>query len=242
MTCDLDSRFECKYRLDPFTYLQIRNALYPYMKKDSFTEKALSRGYVVRSLYFDTDDYQSYYEKMNGDSERVKFRLRTYPSNPQTAVRVELKMRKASLVIKKVALVSWAQYDHFMRTWHWEVENPVLQEFSRILHARQLRPKVMIEYQREGFTTRVPSDLRVTFDHALKSVEAKSLTGAPPFFRKHDPHSVVMEIKFQKPFPAWLKTIVQQYGLKMIANSKYAQAIQVSTHRFYHPDHVIVTR
>jgi hypothetical protein len=241
---DFDSRFEMKYRIDYFRYLQLRNALCPYMRKDKYTKLAPGKGYFVRSLYFDTYDYTSYYEKMNGNNERIKFRIRTYAnqSMAQSILRAELKMRQANLVIKKNTFVSCDAYYHFMHCWHWESEDPVLVEFERYLHYKMLRPQVLIDYEREGYETRIPSDLRITFDHKVRSAHANTLFPEHSFFREHNPHNVVMEIKFKKPFPSWLNSLVNQNGLKIIANSKFTQAIQVARHDLHHPDHIVVIR
>ncbi len=87
-----NSRFELKYRIHYQDYLKIRNALQVYMKKDDYTKRAAGTGYLVRSLYYDTDEYASYHEKMDGDNERVKLRIRSYSDDPQAGspIRAEL--------------------------------------------------------------------------------------------------------------------------------------------------------
>lgn len=60
------SRFERKYRCTHAQYLAIKNALYPYLQQDAFTRKAANQRYLVRSLYFDTSQYQVYFEKAGG--------------------------------------------------------------------------------------------------------------------------------------------------------------------------------
>lgn len=135
------SRFELKYWLTPFQYYEIRNALLPYMKPDFFTRKARRKKYLVRSLYFDTHDYSAHQEKMSGNCDRVKFRLRTYSAaiEDTARIRVELKVRLANTMEKHSAFVSLDEYQHFMRQWHWpKNEEPVLGEFERYVHLRAL--------------------------------------------------------------------------------------------------------
>jgi hypothetical protein len=71
-------RFEAKYKISRYQYYQVKNALAPFMQLDPFSNAAPKNKYLVRSLYFDTADYQAYYEKINGDCNRVKFRIRAY--------------------------------------------------------------------------------------------------------------------------------------------------------------------
>ena len=239
-------RFELKYRLSYPQYYKIRSALRPYIKPDHFTAVAPEGKYLVRTLYFETHDYRAYYEKMNGDSERIKLRLRTYTdsidNNP--AVRVELKVRKANTMEKYGTFISTADYLYFMQWLHWPVEgDPVLDEFKRYLHLKELRPQVLVEYRREGYVSRSKDEIRITLDHRVQSAHAATLF--PPkhvFFRAHHPHSVVLEVKCRHNRPAWLRNMVQDYGLKVVANSKYTQGIQVARQDLYYPDGVVVVR
>ncbi len=95
-------RFEKKYRISIQEYYAIKNSLAPYMAFDSFTRIAPMKKYLVRSLYFDTREYKTYIEKVNGDSNRIKFRIRTYDSQPRenADIRVELKVRIGNLMEK----------------------------------------------------------------------------------------------------------------------------------------------
>ncbi len=239
---DPDSRFELKYRISAFEYLRVKHALVPYMRKDGFTQQAPGKGYTVRSLYFDSDQYELYNEKLSGDNIRTKMRLRTYPNNPGDAVRAELKMRERNLVIKKTAPLSWEALAAYEHTGHFETEDPVLAQCELLKCSRLLGPKVVIEYEREGYQMRDGGGVRVTFDHRVRSAQGVSLTHLPHFFREHDPLSIILEIKFRDAVPRFLHDIVRKNGLKVIANSKFTQAIQLSSKHFYHSDHVVVLR
>ena len=151
---ETDSRFELKYRIDYFQYLKIRNSLYQYMFRDQYTNAAKGKGYLVRSLYFDSDDLKLYYEKMDGNNKRIKFRIRTYTEKPSSPIRVELKMREGNIVIKKNVFVSWKQYCNFMINRHWESDNPILIEFERHIHMQSLKPQKIIDYLPEVYETR----------------------------------------------------------------------------------------
>lgn len=224
-------RYELKYRLTCLQYQQVKNALQPFLRLDPHSEAVSSRRYLVRSLYFDSLDYQSYNEKLGGNRSRYKFRIRTY-STDQTAnpvIRVEAKLRDGGVTQKLGTFVSVAQYCHFMEHYHWDCEtNPILVEFERNLHSRVLRPKVLVEYLREGYQSRENKDIRITFDHKIHSAQARSLFPEHPFFRQHDAHLVVLEIKHRSAQPGWLRSIVQTYNLKIEPNSKYCQGIEVT--------------
>ena len=242
---DTDSRYELKYRLTYFQYLKIRNAIRPYMLMDPYTRAQLANRYIVRSLYFDTFDYRLFYQKVSGDCDRAKFRLRTYPLGEEFLhhVRVELKTRQGNLSIKKSVFVSIQEYQHFMHTRHWQaVEDPITTAFEHRLLTQNLRPMVLVEYDREGYRTRLKSSLRVTFDHRLRCVESRTLFPERCFYRYLYPSNVVLEIKFTDSLPKWLAELVRAQGLKVIANSKYTQSIQIARNDLYHPQNVILVR
>jgi len=224
-------RFELKYRITPMQYRIVRSALLPYMESDMYTRNSGSGRYVVRSLYFDTSAYQAYHEKAAGNLSRTKLRIRSYGDTaaPGVPLRVELKTRWGSASAKHRCFVSASDCTHFLREWHWPgPTDPVLIEFERRLHLGAMRPKVLVQYEREGLQARARDDLRITFDHDVRSVAASSVFPEHPFFRDHHRHQVVMEVKCRPGQPAWLTALVKQYGLKSVANSKYTRAIEVA--------------
>lgn len=240
-----DSRFELKYRIHYTDFLRIRNALTIYMKKDRYTRAAGGKGYLVRSLYFDSDDFTSYHEKMNGNGERLKLRIRSYSTGMGKGmpVKAELKIRQGNLVIKKTTCVTDLEYMEFMRSGHWSNhDDPVLVEFESNFFGKSLKPKVLIEYLREGYESRIDNGLRITFDHKVRSAHADSLFPGHLFFREHNPGEVILEIKFKDEVPEWVKTLVFENGLKIIANSKFTQGIQASRNELHHPGGVVVIR
>jgi len=224
-------RYEIKYQLTYQQYQQVKSAIYPYIQFDPYTKAVPSHKYLVRSLYFDSLDYQSYNEKLGGNYSRYKFRIRAYSDSMQSdsVIRIEIKLRQGARMEKHGTIVSTAAYCDFMRNYHWDCESsPVLIEFERNIHARILRPKVLVEYQREGFQSRTKEGVRVTFDHHVRSAQTKMLFPSHAFFHQHNPHQVVLEVKHRDQQPDWLKTIVQMQGLKIETNSKYCQGIEIT--------------
>lgn len=224
-------RYELKYRLSQEEYWQVKNALYPYISSDQFTRVAPSRKYLVRSLYFDTPDFQAYNEKLGGNHSRLKFRMRAYTDSmsADTLVHVEAKIRSGGRSQKIGAFVSLEQYQTFMDCYHWDGEqNSILIEFERSVHARILRPKILVQYRREAYVSRARDDIRITFDHNVQSAQSKTLFPEHVFFHPHYGHKVVLEVKHRDQQPAWLREIVQTYSLKIEPNSKYCQGIDVT--------------
>ncbi len=222
-------RFEYKYRMDIWKYHQVKNNLVPFMEMDDYTRRTGNHRYLVRSLYYDNDQFQAYYEKIEGNFGRIKCRIRTYSDrlDSSSILKVELKNRWGESIEKYSTLISEEAYHYFRDNRHWPgQENPVLQEFERIYYLRAMRPKVLVQYYREGYKTRNHDDVRVTIDHDVRSCMADNLFPAPAIFKAHHPHSLVLEIKCRRKQPTWLSQLVRRHGLKYIANSKYTQGIE----------------
>jgi hypothetical protein len=225
------SRFERKYRVNSAQYFALKNALYAFIQKDHYTQSSPRSRYLVRSLYYDTDDYKLFIEKMGGDSNRIKFRIRTYGNshaeNPD--IRVELKVRRANQSIKYSTFIDMEEYLDFMKTNHWpNKEDKILHEFERHLHLFNLHPKSLVEYYREGYQTRDGQNIRLTFDHNIRSMHANQLFPSTTYWQSHYEQGIVFEIKHQNQLPRWLNAIIKDHGLTLVANSKFALGIQVN--------------
>jgi SPX domain protein involved in polyphosphate accumulation len=225
-----DWRFEYKYRLTYHQYFRVRSAILPFMKKDRFSLARPQGNYFVRSLYFDSDKFTNYEEKINGNDDRLKLRIRTYEGSlgANDDLRVELKARKGLTMEKHSTWIKYSAYTEFMATRHWTGQaNPILEEFERYSFLKELKPKIIIDYEREGYSARGMESLRITFDHKVRSARSNSLFPDRPFFQTHYPGWVVLEIKCDKTQPNWIRTMVQQQGLGLSTNSKFAQGIEL---------------
>lgn len=224
-------RFERKYRCTHAQYFAVKNALYPFIQQDSFTRRAFNNKYLVRSLYFDTSNYQMFIEKAGGNSDRLKFRIRTYSDsvedNPD--IRVEMKVRDANLTRKFGAYVTVEACDHFLKYRRWSNrEDLVLSEFERYVHLLNLLPKTLVEYHREGYQARDGSGARITFDHRIRSYRSCELFPERLFWHVHHEQLVVLEVKHTNSLPAWFTRVVKHVGLSLVSNSKFAFGIQAS--------------
>ncbi|MDW7651816.1 MAG: VTC domain-containing protein [Bacillota bacterium] len=79
-----------------------------------------------------------------------------------------------------------------------------------------------------GLKSRQMEDLRITFDQDVRSSSASLLFPRQPFFRTHNKNEIILEIKCRNEQPARLTKIVRRHGLKVVANSKFTQGIEMS--------------
>lgn len=224
-------RFEYKYILPVQKIFQIQNSLKPFVKPDFYTKSAAGGKYLVRSLYFDSYDYRFFHEKVDGDYDRIKLRIRSYSPElePDTTLRAEIKVRKGSIMEKHSVFISAQEYSFFIENRKWQnAINPVLVEFERYCWLKTLEPQLLVQYQREGFVARFDEGVRITFDYRVTSASAKSLFPNTPILREHHRNIVILEIKCRKNQPYWLLDLVRRHGLRVMACSKYCKGIETS--------------
>lgn len=225
------TRFERKYRCTHAQYYAVKNALSPYIQQDFFTRRAPGLRYLVRSLYFDTNHYQIYFEKAGGNADRLKYRIRTYSNSADDNldIRVEMKLREANLTRKYGSYATLGECAHFLLHRHWvNCEDPVLQEFERQVHLLSLLPKTLVEYHREGYQARDGSGTRITFDHRIRSAHSRVLFPDQVLWHVHHEQLIVFEVKHTNPLPRWFQQVVKNLELRWVSNSKFAFGIQAS--------------
>lgn len=229
-------RYEYKYQLDIFMYHRVRNALRVSTRPDRYSLRGRSGRYFVRSLYFDTDNYLAYQEKVTGIANRIKLRIRSYTCarGDASPLKIELKTRTGSRVSKYSELISLDEYDHFLEKRSWiEGLGSVADEFRRLVLLKSLRPKVLVDYKREALVPRDGSDVRITFDHDLKFSQAVDLFSQDRPSYSACSRQIILEIKTQTFPPQWLESLVRNYELKSVPNSKYSQGIEQTQHTLY---------
>jgi len=84
------------------------------------------------------------------------------------------------------------------------------------------RPVVLIDYRREAYSYDL-NQIRITFDRDLKKTETNL---GDLFVNKRmsdviDNKKIIMEIKFNKTLPIWIRNILQLPGFERCAISKY---------------------
>ncbi len=226
-------RNEHKYKLDEFSYHRVRDALRLSTRADGYSMRAKKGRYFVRSLYFDTLDYQAYQEKVVGVPNRIKLRIRTYAltRDDKSIIKIEIKTRVGQRVGKFSEIVPMQSYDHFLtdRSWN-ERLGATAGEFRRLVLLRGLRPRVLVDYYREALIPRDGGDVRITFDHDLCYAQSTALFANSPRSYSARPKFVIMEIKVPNQPPDWLQSLARKFNFHSVPNSKYAQAIEQTQH------------
>jgi len=216
-------RKELKYYIPHNEYVILSNFLRKIMRQD-IHNKYGKKGYLVRSLYFDTLDNKSFEDKMAGIEERAKYRLRTYGANYKW-VKFEIKSKRNNSVLKETAMIS-SEDAAEIQNMNYEVmlkyNNPILNKAYLEFKKTPYHPVVMTDYFREAFTYDI-NKIRIVFDKFLKSTSLQlDLFDIDPFpTQKLKKGLVIMEIKYNNFIPGFLKQILQIPCFERSAISKY---------------------
>jgi hypothetical protein len=225
-------RNELKYRLNFQDYTLIKSRLEAICKKD--TNVTPAGFYTVRSLYF--DDYQNtaYNEKLMGVTNRQKFRIRIYNHSDQS-IQLERKIKSNQYIHKQSSpLLRDQVYDILQGRYEFLLNSKdnLLGVFYYELITNLLRPRVVVEYEREPFIADV-GQLRITFDRNIRAGEMGFDIFDPkmPMIEALDPGLVILEVKYTDILPAMIRRILPSKASEFGAISKYILCCDLTMHK-----------
>lgn len=191
--------------------------------------------YKIRSLYFDDYWNSAYNEKIMGVRNRRKYRIRIY-NDSDAVIKLECKRKVdnyihktgASLTREETEAILQGRYDFLLKK-----ENPLCREFYYQCVSRVMRPRVIVDYEREPYICEA-GDVRVTFD---KNVRATSEMG--DFFSSElpssyvlEPGKAIMEVKFTEFMPRIIKEALPCGASENVAASKYVECYFKTNYNF----------
>ena len=181
--------------------------------------------YLIRSLYFDTPYERAVEEKVSGVEFRDKYRIRIYNFSDKT-IKFERKHKNSQFIKKDSLGLTRAQCDAVLNG---ETEfllhrkEPFARELYAAIRTEYLRPRVLVDYEREPFVFPL-EDVRITFDRNVRT----SMRCTELF----NPHVLtypateygdccILEVKFNKYLPGYVRDLIQVGAASHVAASKY---------------------
>ncbi len=238
----MSGRIEYKYLVPNELMGRLRAEILPYVVPDLPPGDGVSSEYTVRSVYYDSPNFDCYNEKVDGLKMRNKFRIRGYGhGGTRSVVFLEIKRKSEAFILKHRAPLAHDDVAAFFATR--DVDRYIggsrgsgreREDARRFLYhygRHTLRPAVLVVYDREAFAGKFDSSLRVTFD---KNVRGRAFPTLDELFddallvnalRGH----FIFEVKFFRyALPMWVRTIVRRYELPRMALSKYAMCLDTT--------------
>ena len=216
-------RHELKYYITLGEYELLQRKLSLTMERDAFAKKNGGE-YFIRSLYFDDRDDSAFREKLSGIDERDKFRIRIYDMRDDV-IKLECKHKSNGYIKKQSIGLSRKEYEKLMsgdRLFLLNRPEPFARRMYLEFAQRALKPAVIVDYTREAFVFPMV-DVRVTFDKnvrtGLRSVDM--FNAGIPTYPVIDDYGMVLEIKFNRFLPTYIRSLLQLEASQRSAISKY---------------------
>lgn len=233
-------RYEKKYLVGNGDLGALRQRFMPFLEPDGFTH--LADGipeYTVRSIYFDSKDSKSFYEKIEGLSERKKMRVRGYGTvSPDSKVVLEIKRKVTDRIHKNRVFIPYQELEETVihtrlnrLPSHSLKVDDNLSRFLFNVKRYNLAPKNLIVYDREAYQGRFNPGVRVTFDKRIRQKNTDKLSSlfSDKGLRQVWKESFILEVKyFEQEMPSWARSIVGEFQLKPEALSKYTNSVENS--------------
>lgn len=209
---------------------EISNTIIP----DSFGNNGI---YQISSLYYDTDQFDFFYDKLEGEFFKVKIRLRRYrndSSSNWSSPKLEIKTKKAFETIKISKSLTEAEERYFQNTPITAFDLLTLFNDPKLplekLSGKVFRPTVDIVYTRQAYYFNYLPDTRVTFDSKIFASKKQSINEYDKIYENKpiifDKNQEILEIKSNTKIPDFLLVPLQNIGVLKENVSKYGMAIE----------------
>lgn len=234
-------RLEYKFLVRNEDLDRLRKKILPFVELDQFVKEEAGNEYTVRSIYYDTSNFDYYHEKIDGIKVRKKIRIRSYDQKADNnLVFLEIKNKYDNFIGKNRAPIQYHNLGNLLKSKSVETftltnngyANSVSdgEKFLHHILKADLKPTILIVYEREAFFSKFDSSLRITFDKNLRYYDKPNLNNLymDTDLEPGSPNHFVLEIKFNSGYPKWLQNIVQEFGLIRRSVSKYTICIDSS--------------
>lgn len=229
-------RFEFKYFLPRHRVRALLAAVLPHMEWDPFVKASGKGFYKVNSLYWDTANFDCFWDKEAGVADRKKLRLRYYEDSlrPGSALFAEIKRKKDALIIKDRLSIPLA-VSHPLRLPKYlasvsapSAEDEFRRELRWFLSRNALRPKIFVSYARRALLAKRDKEFRITIDENITARRQRGLleSRGGGLGQKIYPQGAVFEVKYHNVLPAWFHRVLQKFELQRLAFSKYANSVR----------------
>lgn len=233
MAIEIFTRREQKYLITKQQYLELIWRMSSYMRVDKY---GWDGKYTVTSLYFESPDYKIYYETKNKLKFRQKLRLRIYDDTDINGTAFfEVKQKHKKVVNKRRMILPLSEaYNYLNHTPSWPLENiqtsnmQVLREIDHFRKVFNLKPEMIVSYDRHAFHGIYDDELRVTFDLNLKCRNNDLAVENGPYGQNFiDSNLVVLEVKVNDSVPLWLTRILQDLNCEQRSASKFCSSLEL---------------
>lgn len=212
----MEERIELKFMLNLAEYHQLRRQLSLMMEEDPNVTH--DSGYQLSSLYFDDLYDSATYDKADGVEYHKKFRIRWYENGNK---RLEYKIKNGNVTMKETLSLDdsleQALITRDMKVLQLHMDKELIKNIVVKMKLNNLKPVLYVDYFREVFQFQ-NNNIRLTFDNNIISY---SCFNKKQKYKLLQPQEIIMEVKYRKHLPDFLRTIIFQKHYQPIPYSKY---------------------
>lgn len=232
------SRYEIKYLVPARRMDEIKRVLGGLLIPDA--NNVDDQGYYNHSIYFDSPRFDAYMEKHEGQSDRVKPRVRFYRpliDGPPAAAFLELKKRDNRVIKKERQPVSLDLARQLLTRGPQQLDLGIngengpgaLGEFIYVSRRYGMVPAVTVLYHRSAYFSPIYPQVRLTFDRGIKcSLRTDMDVLGSSLAYALDPREMIVELKYNNQAPHLLLQRCRALGLTQVTFSKFAIALETS--------------
>ena len=226
-------RHELKYLINLPEWALLRARLPAGVHRDPHADE--SGEYMIRSLYFDDYWNTAYSEKDAGVLTRHKYRIRVYNCS-DSRIMLERKNKYGAYIWKQSAEITRRQLEEVLDGNYavlLEGGRQLLQEFYYECTSRMMRPRVIVDYDREPFILEA-GDVRITFDKRVRAGMGTFdlFDPALPTLETMRADQMIMEVKFTEFLPKHVWSLLPPRSSELTAASKYVLCCDAAARQF----------
>lgn len=228
-------RYELKFYIPEDLIPHVLEFSKNHTQLDPYTDKK-KKEYCVRSLYLDTDDFNFYYEKLDGLKVRKKLRVRVYNEHQENVKGfLEIKRRFENCIFKERMSLPYSEIKKL-------IKNPEIQDITfeesrngKLVLGRfiynvvkfNLKPTIAVVYERKAYVGKVDPEVRLTLDMnvRIKPVDEIGEIYTESNLKHILGRNVILELKFNDFMPRWMSNLVKHLSIKPESISKYCSGI-----------------
>lgn len=220
-------RYEIKYLLSKNQYDYVISRLSDFMSPDPH-----GHGHI-QSLYYDTPDFLLARRSIDKPLYKEKLRVRSYGvASPDTPVFIEIKKKFEGVTYKRRiglpfndATVFLTQ-DKTLFSYNNTINSQISSEIEYFLaHYQNLKPAILLQYERDAFYSLDSLDFRVTFDSNIAWRTDNLLLNYGFYGEPLIPSdTILMEVKVGTAIPTWFANLLTENQIFQSSFSKYGTA------------------
>ncbi|MFA7674409.1 MAG: polyphosphate polymerase domain-containing protein [Clostridia bacterium] len=223
------NRYEEKYIMNSEQFKAFLHKADIYAKPDEHCTNGDM--YSVTNIYFDNDNYDLVRMSNQKPYYKQKVRLRGYSGiKPEDFVYLEVKKKVGGLVNKRrtcITLREAADYIDLGRIPRRISNMQVFNELDYLFSLYDLKPKMMLCYDRIAYNSKGGHDIRITVDNNIRFKKSGiNMCDTAGLIKLTDDDTWIVEIKTGDSIPLWCTRILSEMDVISSSFSKYGNAYE----------------